>query len=132
MDTPAANQPGRSRSRVLLALTTVYGALYVLFMATNQYGSSGAEPTVVKFLFAVFLVGYVLVWIHEALGGIVFVLWWFGMWYLALFVAQEDPGNGVSMGVPLLVLGVLFIVGWYKRRRRPPAELVDEIERGGP
>lgn len=112
------NQPDGRRSRVLLALTTVYGVLYVLFMVTGQYGTEGAEPTVVKLLFGIFLVGYVLLWVHEALGGAIFVLWWLGMWYLGLFVARQDPLNGIVMGVPLVVLGILFIVRSYKRRSR--------------
>lgn len=119
MTIPVENQPGGRRSRVLLALTTAYGILYVLFMMTNQYGSAGAEPTVVKLLFGIFLIGYVLVWVHEALGGAIFALWWLGMWYLGLFVARQDPLNGIVMGVPLVVLGILFIVRWYKRRSRP-------------
>jgi len=110
------NQPRRGRSTVLLILTSIYGLLYLLLMATESYGTAGSEPTVVKLLFLLFLVGYAAVWWNEHLGGIVFALWWAGMWYLALFVVQTDRGAGVVMGVPLFILAILFILSWYRRR----------------
>ena len=107
--------PARRHSAILLTLTTVYGLLYVALIASGSYGTAGSEPTVVKLLFLLFLVGYVVVWKHEALGGAVFVVWWIGMWYLGLFVAQQDRGSAVVMGLPLLVLAILFIKAWYRR-----------------
>ena len=115
MASNADHSPRSKRSPILLTLASIYGLLYVVFLATEAYGSSGSEPTVVKLLFLLFLVGYVLVWWHEGLGGAVFVAWWIGMWYLGLFVAHQDRGAGVVMGLPLFVLALLFIAGWYRR-----------------
>jgi len=95
-------------------LTSIYGLLYLVFIASGSYGSAGSEPFVVRLLFLLFLVGYAAVWLSERVGGVVFILWWAGMWYLALFVAREDRGAGVVMGVPLFVLGILFIVSWHR------------------
>jgi hypothetical protein len=105
----------KGRSRILLGLTSVYALLYALFIVTGNYGAAGSEPTVVKLLFALFLVGYVVVWMNEALGGAIFVVWWIGMWYLGLFVAQSDRGAAVVMGFPLLVLAVLLIIAAFKK-----------------
>lgn len=113
--------PPRKRSPILLTLTSIYGLLYVVFMATGSYGTSGSEPTVVKLLFLLFLVAYVVVWLNEGLGGALFVAWWIGMWYLGLFVTQQDRGAGVVMGLPLLVLALLFVRAWYRRIRTRPA-----------
>ena len=104
------------RSRVLLILTSIYGLLYVAFIISGSYGMSGNEPLVVRLLFALFLVGYAALWWHEGLGGVIFVLWWVGMWYLGVYVVEQDRGAGVVMGVPLFVIGVLFIVRWYRNR----------------
>jgi hypothetical protein len=104
------------RSKILLVLTSIFGLLYILFIASGSYGSGGSEPIVVKLLFLLFLVGYAVVWLDERIGGAVFVLWWAGMWYLGLFVSLEDRGNAVVMGAPLFVLGILFIVSWYRKR----------------
>ncbi len=110
----------KGRSRTLLVLTSVYALLYVLLVVTGNYGTAGSEPTVVKILFALFLVGYVVVWMNEGLGGAIFVVWWIGMWYLGLFVAQSDRGAAVVIGFPLLVLAVLFIYGAFKKRNAAP------------
>ena len=45
------------------------------------------------------------------------MVWWIGMWYLGLFVAQSDRGAAVMMGLPLFVLAVLFIIAWFRKRR---------------
>jgi len=109
------SQQPRRHSRLLLVLTSVYGVLYVAFIATGSYGTTGAEPTVVRLLFLLFLVGYALTWKNEGLGGAIFVLWWVGMWYLGLFVAKEDRGTAVVLGLPLFALAILFIRAWYRR-----------------
>lgn len=110
----------KGRSRILLILTSIYALLYILLIVTKQYGTAGAEPTAVKILFTFFLVGYLVVWINEGLGGAIFVVWWIGMWYLGLFVAQSDRGAAVVIGLPLFVLAVLFIIAWFKRRKAAP------------
>jgi hypothetical protein len=111
--------PARRRSRVLLILTSIYAVLYVAFIASGSYGMTGSEPTVVRLLFVLFVVGYIVTWRNEGLGGAVFVVWWVGMWYLGLFVAEHDRGAGVVMGVPLFVLAILLIGAWYRRTRSP-------------
>ena len=107
--------PIKRHSMILLILTSVYGLLYVVFMATGSYGTTGSEPTVVKLLFLLFLIGYASAWLNEGLAGIIFVSWWIGMWYLGLFISQGDRGDGVVMGLPLFILAILFIRSWYRR-----------------
>ncbi|MFI5179802.1 MAG: hypothetical protein ACHQPI_00215 [Thermoanaerobaculia bacterium] len=116
MNLESGRTPRSLRSKVLLVLTSIYGLLYLVFILGGGYGTAGSEPVVVKLLFLLFLVGYAVVWLDERVGGAVFVLWWAGMWYLGLFVARTDRGAGVVMGVPLFVLGIIFIVSWYRRR----------------
>jgi len=112
MNQGSGRQPPSRRSKTLLILTSIYGLLYLVFMASGNYGSGGWEPLAVKILFLLFVVGYAVVWLDERVGGALFLLWWAGQWYLALFVAGTDRGAGVGMGVPLAVLGILFIVAW--------------------
>jgi hypothetical protein len=120
MEDDTQKRAKKGRSRILLVLTSVYALLYILFMVTENYGTAGSEPTVVKILFALFLVGYIVVWMNEGLGGAIFVVWWIGMWYLGLFVAQQDRGAAVVIGFPLFVLAVLFIIAWFKKRKAAP------------
>jgi hypothetical protein len=112
------NPVERHRSRVLLILTSLYGLLYLALIVAGYFGPSDPEDDVVRFLFVLFLVGYIITWKNEGLGGLIFVLWWIGMWYLGLFVAQTDRGAAIVMGFPLFVLAVLFIIAWYKKRAR--------------
>jgi len=111
-----SDSPKQGRhSRLLLVLTSVYGLLYVAFITTGSYGTTGAEPAMVRLLFLLFLVGYALTWKNEGLGGAIFVVWWVGMWYLGLVVAEQDRGAAVVLGLPLFVLAILFIRAWYHR-----------------
>ena len=116
MENDTQKRAKKGRSKILLILTSVYALLYILLMVERQYGTAGSEPTVVMILFGLFLVGYVVVWMNEGLGGAIFAVWWIGMWYLGLFVAQSDRGAGVVMGAPLFVLAILFICAWRKKR----------------
>ncbi len=103
-------------SKVLKVLTTIHAVLYVLFIVTGSYGHTGDEPLVVNLLFVVFLVGYAIMWKNEMIAGWIFVLWWIGMWYLGIFIAETDKGSGVAMGVPLFIMAILFIITGRKKR----------------
>jgi hypothetical protein len=122
--------PQRRRSRTLLILTSLYGLLYLIFIIISFIPSSEGSPVsgtvpfdpfdfeqiVVKLLFVLFLVGYFILWKNEGLAGLIFVVWWLGMWCLGLFVAQHDRGAGVAMGLPLFVLAIMLIISWYRKR----------------
>lgn len=104
-------------SKTLKVLTSIYGILYVLLIISGQYGDSRYEPLVVHILFAVFLVGYFTIWKNEVYGGLIFVLWWIGTWYLGLYIVEQDRGAAVVMGIPLFVLAILFLVSGYRKRK---------------
>jgi hypothetical protein len=106
-------------SRVLLTLTTVCGILYLVLVISSFFeGAHDAGMIIVYVVFPIFLIGYYYSRRNELFAGIVFILWWGIMWYLGLFVAEQDRGAGIVMGVPLFILGVLFIVSWYRKKAR--------------
>ena len=132
------SQPGqvRTRSKGLLITTSVFGLLYLLFIIVSFIPAPGGgspvstrvpfepfdlEQIFVKLLFLLFLIGYLVVWKNELIGGAVFLLWWVAMWGVEIFVAAKitggDGGGGIVMGFPLFVLGILFILRWYKGTR---------------
>jgi hypothetical protein len=103
----------------LQILTSTYAFLYLLFIVgniTENTAPYNAEYIVVNLLFVLFLVGYFFSWKNERIAGLLFIFWWLGMWYLGLFVVETDRGAGVVMGLPLFILGILFIVSWYRKR----------------
>jgi hypothetical protein len=140
MEAHPAKQPGRGKKRSagLLLATSVFGLLYLAFIILSfipaQEGSPVSttvpfkpfdlEQICVKLLFLLFLVGYVAAWKNEGVAGGTFLLWYAAMWCLELaFAPLRSGGGGIAMGPPLFVLGILFLVHWYKGRGsnpRPP------------
>jgi hypothetical protein len=127
-------QPGKAtrRPKGLLIATSVFGLLYLGFIIQSfipaQEGSpvSSAVPfkpfdleqICVKLLFLLFFVGYFAAWKNEWVAGAIFILWYGAMWCVELFVVAplRNNGGGIVMGLPLFVLGVLFILHWFRGR----------------
>ena len=129
--------PGQKqrRSTGLLTALSVYGLLYLWFIITSfipapegNWISSTVpfEPSwdpefiAIRLMFVLFLPGYVVAWKNEGVAGVIFILWWVAMWGMDLLVmapaGPEGGGMGIAMGLPVFVLGVLFLVGSYKKR----------------
>ena len=106
---------------ILLVLTTLYAVLYIALLLSfllfeNPKSELTMEGLVVGVAFVVFLAGYYSAWKSELVAGILFVLWWGIMWCLGLFIAETDRGAGVVMGLPMFILGILFIVAGYRKQ----------------
>jgi hypothetical protein len=127
MDNNARSQSNevKKHPKVLLILTTIYGALYsililsFLLFENPDFKNINLEGIIVTLAFIVFLVGYYFSWKNEMIAGTIFILWWGIMWYLGLFVAEHDRGAGVVMGMPMFIIGVVFIVYWFRRDVTP-------------
>lgn len=105
-------------SRTLRILTSVYAFLYVALAVSavfdEGFRKQGADTLVLFIPLALFLVGYVMVWKNEIYGGLVFILWWIGMWYVGFVLSETDRGVAVLMGFPMFVLAVLHVVSGYR------------------
>ncbi len=105
-------------------ITFVYAILYVLFILSESF--EGAYPSLnpagigVYLLFVLFMVGFSLSWYNSILTGILFLLWNAGMWFIELFLVEKDGGFGIISGIPLIVLGVFFILHGIERSRETP------------
>jgi len=113
----------RKHPIILLIITSVYGLLYLIFIIDNfipteNFNPYNLENVIVKLAFLVFLMGYYLAWKNEMIAGIVFIFWWGIMWYIGLFIVEHDRGAGVAMGLPVFIFGILFIILWYRKRKR--------------
>ena len=127
-------RPLKSRSKGLLIVTSIYGLLYLWFVVvsfmpapngnwistTVPFEPFDTEQIGVKLLFLLFLVGYSVVWVNEFVGGSIFICWWIAMWCFELFIVTPikggDTGGGIAMGLPLFILGLLFM--WRGRAAR--------------
>jgi hypothetical protein len=121
-----------STPRSLLVAVTIYGLLY-LILFVDSFGSGqlvtndpnfdpwSLEMIFVKLQFVVFLVGYFYSWKNGRIAGLIFVSCFILMFCMAEWVStilHKDTGMAIVIAIPLLVMGVLFIiVSWYKKRR---------------
>ena len=131
MTEPAEDLSGAKsqRSKGLLVAVSVIGVLYFLLFVVDSreyspeysYELWEREQIFVRLMFVFFLVGYVAAWINEGIAGVIFILWWIAMWGVEWFVFHPanpaQTGIGIVGGIPLLVLGILFVRRWYKGRR---------------
>ena len=113
------NQPGKSRghSKALLITTSLFGLLYLIIFGQDLAYTGLSIPSL---FFLLFLVGYLIVWKNEGIGGAVFILWYVAWWgFRPLIIASEHKDSfylGIIFGLPLFILGILFVVRWYKGR----------------
>jgi hypothetical protein len=124
-------EQGKNRWTGPMKTTSIFGLLYLAFIIHSfipaQEGSpvSSAmtfepfdlEQICVKLLFLVFLLGYFAAWKNEGVAGVIFLLWYAGMWCLELFVVaplRNNGGGGIVMGLPLFILGILLTVRWVR------------------
>ena len=138
------SQPGeaRKRSKALLVLTSIFGLLYLAIiiltliparMFGGAFGPGGSpvsdtvpyepfdmEQIYIKGLFLLFFIGYLIAWKNEGIGGAVFILWWAAVWGVELLIVApihpQDVIAGIVTGFPFFVFGILFVMGWHKRR----------------
>ena len=109
----------KKHSKVLLTITTIFGILYLIFIIDNFISEPhNLESTVVKLAFIIFLIGYYYSWKNEMIAGIVLIFWWGIMWCLGLFIVELDKGASIVMGLPMFIVGILFIVARYRSRAR--------------
>jgi hypothetical protein len=134
--TPNAQQ--RRFPSALQVATTIYGLLYLFFFIVSFIPSGAGNPIsdspnfdpwdlemiFVKLLFVVFLVGYFYSWKNGGIAGLIFLFWFILMVCMAIWVSttlHRDSDMAIPMAIPLLVIGILFIVSWYKKRRATPS-----------
>jgi hypothetical protein len=115
----------KKHPKVLLAITTIFGVLYFILIVSyyvdgfvEGFKGLNLEIIIVNLAFIIFLVGYYFCWKNELIAGIIFIFWWGIMWVLGLFIAEQDRGSGVVMGLPFFILGIFLIIYWYRRKEK--------------
>lgn len=108
---------------ITIAYAVVYSFLIFSSIPGWDFTHITTEDTGVILLFALFIAGFIFSWFNRIVTGILFLLWNAGMWILECFIVEKAGGFGIITGVPLLILGVFYIVGEYKTRKYPlPSE----------
>jgi hypothetical protein len=125
METELNDKREKSKNRslwTLRILLSIYAILYVIigsgdFLSINAPNSWGIEYSVLKILFIIFVIGYLISWKNELASGVIFILWFLGMCYENFFLCTSDCGAGIVMGIPLLILSIFFIVYGVREKR---------------
>jgi len=109
-------------------LGSVSGAFWVLALTLStivEY-KKGVEPapeaklegTILGFLIAIVVIGVIITWFKEGIGGVITVI---GAIALSIFSYISAGHNKIFAmlisGVPFLVAGILFLIGWRRTKR---------------
>lgn len=111
-------------TKTLQILTGAYSALYITAIITSFYEGelslANLIDTIFFLLFLLFIAGFALSWTREKATGIIFMVWNSGIWIYGLCLARgQDGGMFCIMAVPVLVLGALLLLRWYKTSGSP-------------
>ena len=108
-------------------LGSVSGAFWVLALTLStivEY-KKGVEPTpeaklegtVLGFLIAVVVIGVIIAWFREGIGGFITLI---GAVALSIFAYISAGHNKIfamlTSGIPFLIAGILFLISWWRRK----------------
>ena len=108
------------KPKILLTLTTIYAVLYTVLLLSflvfeYSYSNITYQGIVTGLAIIIFFVGYYYSWKNEKIAGTIFIIWWGIMWYIGYVLSERDRGVAVVMGFPMFIIGILFIIYWYKK-----------------
>ena len=111
-------------TKILQIITGLYAALYLTGILSSLIDGELSFLKLVDnlfiALFLIFMIGFALSWTREKMAGIIFMVWNSGVWIYALFLFRErDSGMFCIMAVPVLVIGSLMLLQWYKTTGTP-------------
>jgi hypothetical protein len=123
MENTVDTKKGKSKKGFLWTLRiilAIYAVLYVLFIIDyfipkENIDIWNTENTAIKIMFFIFIPGYIISWKNELVAGMIFIFWFICMCLYSIFICTGMCDDGIVMGIPLLILGILFIV--YARRK---------------
>jgi hypothetical protein len=103
--------------RILLLIYAIIYLLFIIDFVSNikDFKSLDIEKNVLIILFFIFIIGYGISWKNELTSGVIFIIWFIGICFHNFFLCTSDCGAGIAMGIPLLILSILFII--YARRK---------------
>jgi hypothetical protein len=106
-------------TRVLQILTSAYAALYVAAVVVSfvqgdlVFSSLTDKLLVIPVL--IIIAGAVWSWSKVKTAGIILMAWTASVWFYDLYLARGlDSGMVSIMAVPVMVMGALLLLEWYK------------------
>ncbi len=111
-------------NKPLLIITGVYAFLYLAGMLTSifngEFSLSNLIDNYFLILSIIFMVGFVLSWTNEKKAGIIFLVWNAGIWIFDYYLNRNADSGMISvLALPILFIGALFLLEWYKTTKTP-------------
>lgn len=118
----AMKNPIGTGSKILIFITIILSSVLFLFFSialvpkiiggiidegVSSLYSGGWEGLVMIWTYVVFLIGFIIVWWHKLIGGIIIFL--SSILQMAPFLIINGNLGSLIFGIPLLVVGLLFI-----------------------
>jgi hypothetical protein len=104
--------------RILAVLFILFLSLFALDVFDGSHDFPEVLAALAMHLIPAFIIVVftVIAWNWEKIGGILFIL--LGMVFTIFFDSYESVGNFLLISAPLFLIGILFILDWYKNRKR--------------
>jgi hypothetical protein len=119
----------RSKPTPFLWLIRVLASLFLLgyltfgFLVTFDLGifpgESILENSIFILLALVFLVGLYFLWSNrEGLAGLLFILWYTGLWFCEIYISGDHFKDLPAPGTFLFIIGILSIIYSINKRKQ--------------
>lgn len=110
--------------RNLRIAAIIYAGLFLAVIVSSFYNRELSfyklQDTLFFVFFIIFLSGIALMWTRERISGIIFMVWNAFIWFYDLQLSRgTDSGMLSIMAVPIMVVGALFCLEWYKKSVNP-------------
>ena len=82
-------------------------------------GESLLENLVFILLALVFILGFYFLWSNrEGLAGLIFIIWYAGLWPCQIYFTGDRFEDLPAPGIFMFIVGVLSIIYWYGKTKR--------------
>ncbi|MCM8569891.1 hypothetical protein NE848_10905 [Gramella jeungdoensis] len=98
----------------IITSMAMVGYIILLMVESAALYTESSELTG-YFLFSLFLVGYILLWKHKVISGMVFLIWYSIQWYM-VFLVWEKGMMTLLLGLPIAALGLLILLNGIKKK----------------
>ena len=102
----------KSTKKTIQYIIIIYAVLYLMFLISDDF----AEGNIIYLLFVLFIVGFWISWYNKIIAGIIFLLWYIGVFIYEVFFVEKDGGLGLVLGIPLVIIGIDFITNGMKKK----------------
>jgi hypothetical protein len=122
------NNKSRKKYHPILITAIVLGTLllFVLLLAFlpkiydsyilrgESLAADGWEGLTIIGMFIGYVIGYVVVWFNRLIGGVIFLIT--AVAEMSIFLIVDGNTGSLIFGLPILLVGILFIASWYMKR----------------